>query len=159
MMFVSSIKTKKENKIMSLFSRTDTEPAKRPSKFRKYGGPAVAALLLATAAGATEMSTTPAPSDSTSTTVSIESISSTTDTAPKSVPVDIGSAIVTPDGQTSDVLGGSKDVVRLGEGVIPSDTIPAVVGGNPEPVTNDSSVRIAGGADISIERPPVNPAG
>lgn len=123
-------KTKRIN-TMSLFSRTDAEPTGRPSKLRKYGGPAVAALLVASAAGATKQSTAPVRSDTTSTTVSIDLIPSSVDPSPESVPADVGAAIVTPDGQTGADPQGSTDQVRFGEGAVTTDTSPAVVGGDP----------------------------
>lgn len=144
---------------MSLFSRTDAEPTGQPSKLRKYGGPAVAALLVATAAGATELSTAPVRSNSTPTTVSIDLIPTPTNTTPESVPVDVGAAIVTPEGQTGADPQGSTDQVRYGEGAATTDTSPAVVGGDTTQETNENPMQIGSGSDYSIERPPVNPAG
>lgn len=123
-------KTKRIN-AMSLFSRTDAEPTGRPSKFRKYGGPAVAALLITSAAGATELSTAPVRSDTTTTTVSIDLIPSSVDPSLESVPVDVGAAIVTPEGQTGADPAGSMDQVRFGEDAITQDMSPAVAGGDP----------------------------
>jgi hypothetical protein len=151
-------KTKRIN-TMSLFSRTDAEPTGRPSKLRKYGGPAVAALLITAATGATELSTAPVRSNSTPTTVSIDLIPTTADTLPESVPVDVGAAIVTPDGQTGADPQGSTDQVRFGEGAVTTDTSPAVAGGDPTQETNQNPMQIGSGSDYSIERPPVNPAG
>ena len=66
---------------------------------------------------------------------------------------DIGQAAVAEERNGSDQ---SNDMTRTGESTV---TSAAVVGGDPTPLTNTIPVQIDGGADVSIERLPVNPAG
>ena len=70
-----------------------------------------------------------------------------------SVSTDTGQASVTEERNGSDQ---SNDMARTGESTV---TSAAVVGGDPKPVTNTIPVQIDGGANVSIERLPVVPAG
>ena len=66
---------------------------------------------------------------------------------------DIGQAAVTEERNGSNQ---SNDITRT-EGSTVTST--SVVGGDPTPTINTTPVQIDGGADISIERLPENPAG
>ena len=153
---------------MSLFHRNDTAVTSEKesvSDARKIGASVlVAAAALATGIGASHKSEVP--------TSVPQAVSTTSETPQLSVPdngafsVDQQGSIIPETGATTLEVDGTKVA-----GIIPSMEVTrqdgvstdigqaAVVGGDPTPVTNTMPVKIDGGADVSIERLPIDPAG
>ncbi|MCX6727444.1 MAG: hypothetical protein NTX11_01355 [Candidatus Saccharibacteria bacterium] len=153
---------------MSLFHRNDTAVTseKEPVRnVRKIGASAlVLAAALAMGIGASHKSEVP---------TSVPQAVSTTSEMPQlSVPdngafsVDQQGSIIPETRATTLEVDGTKVAGIISSAEITKDAgastdsvQAAVVGGDPTPVTNAIPVQIDGGADVSIERLPVYPAG